>query len=157
MNATIQRDVVRRLVRDFEFKEKDKYLQQGICPACHKRELFTSIEKPWILKCGRENNCGHQVVVKELYSDIFEDWSKRYQDTPETPHAAAEAYLREARGLNTEPLKGSFTQGAFVKDGMGSATVRFKLSCGAMWERIIDQPQRFGKQKANIKGSYVGH
>ncbi|ELP9263238.1 toprim domain-containing protein, partial [Salmonella enterica] len=156
-NATIQRDVVRRLVRDFEFKEKDKYLQQGICPACHKRELFTSIEKPWILKCGRENNCGHQVVVKELYSDIFEDWSKRYQDTPETPHAAAEAYLREARGLNTEPLKGSFTQGAFVKDGMGSATVRFKLSCGAMWERIIDQPQRFGKQKANIKGSYVGH
>ncbi|EAA1889286.1 toprim domain-containing protein, partial [Salmonella enterica] len=31
------------------------------------------------------------------------------------------------------------------------------LSCGAMWERIIDQPQRFGKQKANIKGSYVGH
>lgn len=83
MNATIQRDVVRRLVRDFEFKEKDKYLQQGICPACHKRELFTSIEKPWILKCGRENNCGHQVVVKELYSDIFEDWSKRYQDTPE--------------------------------------------------------------------------
>ncbi|HAC6717029.1 TPA_asm: toprim domain-containing protein [Salmonella enterica] len=157
MNTTIQRDVVRRLVRDFEFKEKDKYLQQGICPACHKRELFTSIEKPWILKCGRENNCGHQVVVKELYSDIFEDWSKRYQDTPETPHAAAEAYLREARGLNTEPLKGSFTQGAFVKDGMGSATVRFKLSCGAMWERIIDQPQRFGKQKANIKGSYVGH
>ncbi|EAA1888634.1 bifunctional DNA primase/helicase, partial [Salmonella enterica] len=119
MNATIQRDVVRRLIRDFEFKEKDKYLQQGICPACHKRELFTSIEKPWILKCGRENNCGHQVVVKELYSDIFEDWSKRYQDTPETPHAAAEAYLREARGLNTEPLKGSFTQGAFVKDGMG--------------------------------------
>lgn len=157
MNATIQQDVVRRLVRDFEFKEKNKYLQQGICPKCQKRELFTSIDKPWILKCGRENNCGHQVAVKDLYSDIFEDWSTRYQDTPKTPHAAAEAYLREARGLDTEPLKGCFTQGAFAKDGMGSATVRFKLSCGATWERIIDQPQRFGKQKANIKGSYVGH
>lgn len=157
MNATIQQDVVRRLVRDFEFKERDKYLQQGVCPKCQKRELFTSIDKPWILKCGRENNCGHQVAVKDLYSDIFEDWSTRYQDTPETPHAAAEAYLREARGLDTARLKGCFTQGAFAKDNMGSATVRFKLACGATWERIIDQPQRFGKQKANIKGSYVGH
>lgn len=157
MNETIQQDVVRRLVRDFEFKERDKYLQQGVCPACRKRELFTSIEKPWILKCGRENNCAHQIVVKELYPDIFEDWSKRYQTTEDNPHAVAEAYLREARGLETEPLKGCFTQGAFVKDGMGSATVRFSLSCGATWERIIDQPQRFGKQKANIRGSYVGH
>lgn len=157
MNATIQRDVVSRLVRDFEFKEREKYLQQGVCPCCQKRELFTSIEKPWILKCGRENNCAHQIIVKEIYPDIFEDWSSRYQDSPETPHAAAEAYLREARGLDTERLKGFFTQGAFAKDGMGSATVRFKLACGATWERIIDKPQRFGKQKANIKGSYVGH
>ncbi len=31
MNATIQQDVVRRLVQDFEFKEQDKYLQQGVC------------------------------------------------------------------------------------------------------------------------------
>ena len=109
MNETIQQDVVRRLVRDFEFKERDKYLQQGVCPACRKRELFTSIEKPWILKCGRENNCAHQIVVKELYPDIFEDWSKRYQTTEDNPHAVAEAYLREARGLETEPLKGCFT------------------------------------------------
>ncbi|ELN2578722.1 toprim domain-containing protein [Enterobacter kobei] len=157
MNATIQRDVVSRLVRDFEFKEREKYLQQGVCPRCQKRELFTSIEKPWILKCGRENNCAHQIIVKEIYPDIFEDWSSRYQDTPATPHAAAEAYLREARGLDTERLKGFFTQGAFAKEGMGSATVRFKLTCGATWERIIDKPQRFGKQKANIRGSYVGH
>lgn len=157
MNASLQQDVVRRLVRDFEFKERDKYLQQGVCPKCHKRELFTSIDRPLILKCGRENNCAHQIIVKEIYPDIFEDWSKRYKDTPETPHAAAEAYLREARGLDTEILKGCFTQGAFVKDGMGSATVKFKLACGATWERLIDQPQRFGKQKANIRGSYVGH
>ena len=53
MNATIQQDVVRRLVQDFEFKERDKYLQQGVCPKCRKRELFTSIDKPWILKCGQ--------------------------------------------------------------------------------------------------------
>lgn len=157
MTPVVRNEVIHRLIRDFSFKEKEQYLQQGVCPKCHKRELFTSIEKPWILKCGRENNCGHQVVVKEQYPEIFEDWSKRYQTTPETPHAAAEAYLREARGLDTEPLKGCFTQGAFAKDNMGSATVKFKLACGATWERIIDQPQRFGKQKANIRGSYVGH
>ncbi len=149
MKATIQRDVVRRLIRDFEFKEKDKYLQQGVCPACHKRELFTSIEKPWMLKCGRENKCGKEILVKELYRDIFEDWSKRYQPTPEAPNATAEAYLREARGLDTSKLAGCYTQGTFIKNNLGSATVKFKLANGSGWERIIDQPDRFN-QKANL-------
>ncbi|MHY04061.1 bifunctional DNA primase/helicase [Escherichia coli] len=156
MNVSIQQEVVRRLINDFEFKEKDKYLQQGVCPACQKRELFTSAEKPWLLKCGRENKCGKEVAVKELYSDIFEDWSKRYVTTVESPAAAAEAYLREARGLDTEVLKGCFTQGAFVRHGLGSATVKFKLANGATWERIIDQPDRF-KQKAHFSGNYGGH
>lgn len=156
MNVSTQQEVVRRLINDFEFKEKDKYLQQGICPACQKRELFTSAEKPWLLKCGRENKCGKEVAVKELYSDIFEDWSKRYIATVESPAAAAEAYLREARGLDTEVLKGCFTQGAFVRNGLGSATVKFKLANGATWERIIDQPDRF-KQKAHFSGNYGGH
>ncbi|EAB9069684.1 bifunctional DNA primase/helicase [Salmonella enterica subsp. enterica] len=156
MKATIQRDVVRRLIRDFEFKEKDKYLQQGVCPACHKRELFTSIEKPWMLKCGRENKCGKEILVKELYRDIFEDWSKRYQPTPETPNATAEAYLREGRGLDTSKLAGCYTQGTFIKNNLGSATVKFKLANGSGWERIIDQPDRFN-QKANFIGNYAGY
>ncbi|ECF6076958.1 hypothetical protein FNH47_24065, partial [Salmonella enterica subsp. houtenae] len=64
MNVTIQQEVVRRLINDFSFKEREQYLQQGVCPACHKRELFTSIEKPWMLKCGRENKCGKEILVK---------------------------------------------------------------------------------------------
>lgn len=156
MNATIQLDVVRRLVRDFEFKEREKYLQQGVCPCCQKRELFTSIEKPWILKCGRENKCAHEISVKEIYPDIFDDWSSRYQTTPEAPHAAAEAYLRESRGLDTSRLAGAYVQSTFIKNGFGSATVRFTLANGSHWERIIDQPERFS-QKANFLGGYAGY
>ncbi|EMQ2222827.1 toprim domain-containing protein [Citrobacter freundii] len=156
MNVTIQQEVVRRLINDFSFKEREQYLQQGVCPACHKKELFTSIEKPWMLKCGRENKCGKEILVKELYRDIFEDWSKRYQPTPETPNATAEAYLREARGLDTSKLAGCYTQGTFIKNGLGSATVKFKLANGSCWERIIDQPDRFN-QKANFIGNYAGY
>lgn len=156
MNVTIQQEVVRRLINDFSFKEREQYLQQGVCPACHKKELFTSIEKPWMLKCGRENKCGKEILVKELYRDIFEDWSKRYQPTPETPNATAEAYLREARGLDTSKLAGCYTQGTFIKNNLGSATVKFKLANGSCWERIIDQPDRFN-QKANFIGNYAGY
>lgn len=156
MNVTIQQEVVRRLINDFSFKEREQYLQQGVCPACHKKELFTSIEKPWMLKCGRENKCGKEILVKELYRDIFEDWSKRYQPTHETPNATAEAYLREARGLDTAKLAGCYTQGTFIKNGLGSATVKFKLANGSNWERIIDQPDRFA-QKANFIGNYAGY
>ncbi|MEH5619554.1 toprim domain-containing protein [Enterobacter cloacae] len=156
MNVTIQQEVIRRLINDFSFKEREQYLQQGVCPACQKKELFTSIERPWMLKCGRENKCGKEILVKELYRDIFEDWSKRYQPTPETPNATAEAYLREARGLNTSKLAGCYTQGTFIKNGLGSATVKFTLANGSHWERIIDQPERF-RQKANFTGSYAGY
>ncbi|WNI86530.1 toprim domain-containing protein [Citrobacter portucalensis] len=109
-----------------------------------------------MLKCGRENKCGKEILVKELYRDIFEDWSKRYQPTPETPNATAEAYLREARGLDTSKLAGCYTQGTFIKNGLGSATVKFKLANGSGWERIIDQPDRFN-QKANFIGNYAGY
>lgn len=156
MNATIQQEVIKRLINDFSFKEREQYLQQGVCPACQKKELFTSIEKPWMLKCGRENKCGKEILVKELYRDIFEDWSKRYQPTPEAPDATAEAYLREARGLDTSKLKGCYKQGSFIKNNLGSATVKFKLANGSCWERIIDQPSRFS-QKANFIGNYAGY
>ncbi|EBQ9480539.1 bifunctional DNA primase/helicase, partial [Salmonella enterica subsp. enterica serovar Kokomlemle] len=72
------------------------------------------------------------------------------------PYAAADAYLRECRNIDTGKLKGCFTQERFSKDGEQSATVRFTLADGIWWERIIDRPERFGKQKANAHGSYKG-
>lgn len=155
MSSNIKHEIIKRLIRDFEFKERDRYLQNGKCPQCGKREMFTSIESPYVVKCGRENNCRHEIVTKEYYADLFNNWSDRYEATLEAPHAAADAYLSESRDLDISRFQGSYTQGSFVKNGMGSATVRFTLPGGAFWERLIDLPERFDR-KANFVGRYAG-
>lgn len=156
MDHKVRAEAVRRLVQDFDFKEREKYLQQGLCPACNKREMYVSIERPYLIKCGRENKCGHELTVRSLYPDLFENWSRRYEATTESPHAAADAYLSEGRGIDISRFKGCYTQGSFARNNMGSATVRFKLANGQGWERLIDEPERF-EQKANFIGSYAGY
>lgn len=147
--------IIPKLIHDFQFKEQNGYLRQGICPECKKKELFTSAEKPFVLRCGRENKCGAEIVVKELYPECFNNWSARYPKTEMNPHAAADAYLTQARGLDISGLKGLYTEGSYHADGMGSATVCFPLPDGARWERIIDRPERFDR-KAHFTGSYKG-
>lgn len=156
MNEQVRAEALRRLVQDFDFKEREKYLQQGLCPDCNKREMYISTERPYLIKCGRENKCGKEITVRSLYPDLFENWSRRFESTPQNPHAAADAYLRDARGLDITRFKGCYTQESFARDGMGSATVRFTLANGKKWERIIDEPERF-EQKANFIGSYAGY
>ncbi|MGJ3445080.1 toprim domain-containing protein [Enterobacter sp. PTB] len=155
MMNNIAGEIVQRLIHDFEFKENGKYLQNGKCPQCGKREMFTSIEKPFIVKCGRENKCGTEIITKEHYADLFCQWSDRYISTPEKPHAAADAYLSVARGIDISRFGGCYTQENFVKGGEASATVRFALAGGTFWERLIDRPERFDR-KANFRGSYGG-
>lgn len=144
-----------RLMRDFKFKEQNGYLRQGICPNCHRRELFTSASKPFVLRCGRENKCGAQLMVKTLYQDIFDDWSSLYPKSQQAPNAAADAYLQHARGLDIKPLAGLYTESSYHANGLGTATVKFALPEGAYWERIIDRPTRFDR-KANFFGAYKG-
>lgn len=151
----LRTDIVKRLIADFQFKEQNGYLRQGICPHCKKKELFTSIDKPFVLRCGRENKCGAEVIVKEHYADLFDNWSERYQRTDAHPHAAADAYLREGRNLDIALIAGCYSQESYHHKGIGSATVRFALPNGAYWERIIDQPDRFDR-KANFNGRYAG-
>jgi hypothetical protein len=152
MQPDLHREVLHRLKADYAFKERGTYLREGRCPACDKKELWTGVEKPWVLRCGRENRCGETFAVKELYPDLFDDWSKRYERTEERPHAAADAYLRNARRLDLTGLRGAFAQEHYrdEKLGIGSATVRFPLPGGGYWERLIDQPGRFGKKKARF-------
>ena len=91
-------EIIKRLVHDFKFKEQNGYLRSGICPECNKKELFTSMENPWVLRCGRENNCGADLSVKSLYPELFNSWSDRYESTPEQPFAAAEEMcIRDSR------------------------------------------------------------
>ncbi|RDE04669.1 toprim domain-containing protein [Sphingomonas aracearum] len=154
MQPDILRDVLSRLKSDFGFKEKGRFLQEGKCPACDKRELFTWSDKPFVLRCGRENNCGETIQVKPLYPEIFDDWSKRHKRTPENPHAAADAYLQHARGFDLQGLRGCYTQESYHDRelNLSTATVRFPLpgAANTYWERLIDQPARFGKKKARF-------
>ena len=143
---------------EFDFKERSGWLRQGRCPSCGKKELYTKADSPWSIKCGRLNNCGYEIPIKELYPDLFEHWSRRYPQTKESPTAAADAYLNISRGFDLSLIKGSYTQESFYdKDRkIGTATVRFAVG-DTWWERLIDEPGRFEK-KANFKygGTYQG-
>ncbi|OZI26831.1 bifunctional DNA primase/helicase [Bordetella genomosp. 9] len=159
MKPDIHREVLARL-EPYGFKERAGWLRQGLCPACHKKELYTNAEHPWVLRCGRLNNCGWEGHVKELFPDIFDHWSKRYAEQQKTnPNAAADAYLVHARGFDLSKIASTYSQEHyFDRDrNIGSATVRFPVA-NTWWERLIDEPSRFGKQKARFKfgGSYMG-
>lgn len=157
MSPDILNDALIKL-GEFDFKERSGWLRQGRCPSCGKKELYTKADSPWSIKCGRLNNCGYEIPIKELYPDLFEHWSRRYPQTKESPTAAADAYLNISRGFDLSLIKGSYTQESFYdKDRkIGTATVRFTVG-DTWWERLIDEPGRFEK-KANFKygGTYQG-
>lgn len=161
MEQRLHTDILARLDRDYAFKKHDQWLQKGACPACAKKSLFTHAEAPWVLRCGRANKCGAEYHIKELYPDLFERWSERHKPTPAQPNASADAYLRDARGFDPAKLAGWYVQESYWDRELkiGSATVRFPLANagdGVWWERIIDQPGRFGDRKATFRGSYGG-
>ncbi|ROT46338.1 bifunctional DNA primase/helicase [Pusillimonas sp. NJUB218] len=157
MSPDILNDALQRLT-EFDFKEKGGWLRQGRCPSCGRKELFTKADSPWVVRCGRLNNCGYEIHIKELYPDIFEQWSTRYPPTSQNPNAAAEAYLSIHRGFDISLIRGCYTQETYFEQKLnaGTATVRFNVG-STWWERLIDQPGRFNK-KARFKygGTYAG-
>jgi len=157
MNETLRNTILQRLKRDYKFRDTNgDWLRGGKCPACNAKELYIHVESPWVLRCGRLNKCGQEWSVKDLYDDLFDNWSERHKQTAEDPHAAARAYLRDARGLNITKLARCYTQEWHQnkKLSIGSATVRFPMPDGGYWERLIDRPERFGKKKANLPWGY---
>ncbi|AMR77279.1 toprim domain-containing protein [Cupriavidus nantongensis] len=167
MTPDLHQDVTSRLLAEFSFKEKtsggSRWLREGVCPSCQKKELYTNADHPWVIRCGRLNNCGFEAHVKDLYKDLFERWSDRYVAAPSNPNAAADAYLQHARGFDLDRIRGWYSQETFFDHhadggkGAASATVRFPFGV-AWWERLIDQPKRFGKMKARFKpgSGYAG-
>lgn len=153
--STLYADVLQRLADDYGLKRRlsTDYLRGGKCPACGKKELYTRYAEPWLLICGRESKCAQQWHLKDIYEDLFDDWSKRAPSSEQFPLATARAYLEFARGFRFELIQGWFSQETYFSEALnaGSATVRFALEKGGYWERLIDRPQRFGKMKARFK------
>lgn len=162
MNPSLRADIVARLTdNQFEGVTKGQYIQKIRCPDCHKREAYARAEEPWMVLCGRMNNCAARAHVKDLFPDLFDSWSERFapkKDEKPDPLAVARAYLRDGRGFDLDLLKRRFSQEYHHDQNLniGSATVRFTLPGGATWERLIDKPYRFGKQKAVFRGTYKG-
>jgi len=161
MDDTLRQNILSRLKADYKFTSTGKVMRGGRCPDCKGKELYVYTEHPWVMRCGRESKCGHEWSTRDLYSDLFDNWSERHPQTQTDPHAAAKAYLRDERGLNYVKLTGCYTQESYFdrKLNAGSATVRFPLPGDGWWERLIDRVYRFGKKKANFKYgySYKGH
>ena len=153
MEYELRADILDRLKSDYGFKHKaGKYMREGKCPACNKKELFAFHDDPWVIRCSR-GKCGQTWHVKELYEDLFNDWSTRAPASEQHPNATARAYLEFARGFRFDVIQGWFTQDSYFSTELneGSATVRFALDKGGYWERLIDRPHRFGKMKARFK------
>lgn len=160
MNPSLHSEVTSRLLRDYAFKSKrgGEKLEDGKCPACGKRTLWAFGNAPWVVRCNRLNHCGAELHIKDLYPDLFESWSDRFQSTPENPKAAADAYMRDSRGFDLAKVRDWYAQESYYSHDLkiGSATVRFPLGAGIYWERIIDHAHRFGSRKATFQGSYSG-
>lgn len=161
MNASLHQDITTRLLSDYSFKEKQSWLQNGTCPVCNKKELYTHAEHPWVLRCGRLDKCGWEGHVKNLYPELFDNWSARVAPLQSTnPKAAADAYMQHARGFDLKLVKDWYSQDSYYdrECKAGTATVRFIVGRDSFWERLIDQPMRFGKKKARFKpgGSHSG-
>jgi len=155
MDHQLRADVLQRLEADFGLQHMagTHYMRKGTCPQCNQKRLFSRHDEPWFIRCGREQKCRYMEPVKELYSDLFDDWSKRAPATDDQPAASAKAYLTFARGFDIGQIEGWYSQEHyFDRDlNIGTATVRFPLDKGGYWERLIDKPNRFGKKKARFK------
>jgi len=166
MRTDILEDIKKRLVSEFKFKAKGEWLQQGKCPSCSAKELFTHSETPWVIKCGRLNKCGYERHAKDLYPELFENFNKRYTPTMENPNATADAYMEIARGLNPAKLKGWYRQEKFwhPKGDKGTATVRFDIDREAdiYMERLVEpvtiknEDGSHTLRKMNFRGKHGG-
>lgn len=163
-----QRDaILLKLEQVFDFNTKrasGNYFRKGKCPQCGQRTLYTSVDEPWTVQCGREDNCKpapYKASVRSLWPEIFTKYSERVKkeaqkaNVPVEPNAVANLYMKESRGFNIELIKDWYTQDSYYDryKRLGTPTVRFYTGRpGDFWERLIENTEKnkLGK-KANWK------
>lgn len=156
------REGVMRGLNQFGFKKTHgKWLQQGRCPSCGKDELYVARDNPWWVRCNRQNSCGYEATVKELFPDAFERFNERFPASEEDPNRTAREYLHHERLLPTGKIKGWYEQGNFYHQSsrQGTATVRFYISRGQniYMERFVQVLTINGKKRrAHFNGEYGG-
>jgi len=162
----LKQALVERLIGEFELKEQGDFLRRGICPSCGKKELYTLIEHPWQVKCGRLNNCGYEESSKTLCPELYADLNKKYEPTAKNPTATADAYMELHRGFNAGMLRGAYAQGSFysARASQGTQTVKFWINraTDVYMERFVETiniPQDDGSRiprSQNFNGSFRG-
>ncbi len=167
MSSELLGRVLPKINHDFNFKQSDdgQWLNQGKCPACGKRSLFTAADNPWVLRCGRETKCGVEYEIKSLYPEEFGNFNKRFEATPQNPNAVADAYMTEARGFPLGAIKGFYNQEKYwhPNANKGTATVRFYLPDSTSYMERFVEPIEITEddgsktvRKQNFKGPHRG-
>jgi hypothetical protein len=150
-NQNLINKICERLQTDNpKFKISGAYINGLKCPACGKIDGFAHADNPMAILCHRNNECGINTPVKDIYPDLWRDLTKDYPPTPSNPTATARAYL-ESRGLNPDLIE--FKQGKIydrdTKKEYQSLVIEFD---GVKFERLIDYS---GKDK-NRLNAYKG-
>lgn len=160
MDYNIDAELLRALENDgqLDFKRiNSKYMNNGICPACGQRELFISVDQPYVLKCNRSNQCGYSEKTRDRYPELYSNFSQRFPSTPENRNATAEAYMRDGRGFPLSVIGSWFSQEKHHHKGLDRTfdTVRFYFDSEKTryWERLIDCNKDDDKQRHNISGA----
>jgi hypothetical protein len=157
------RDIVQALLADprFQLKEKGDYLRGGPCPSCGKKELFISIEQPWVMKCSRLNNCGWEEPVRDLLPELFENFVDKYPPTETEPDRTANVYMGMNRGFDLSKIRGWYDQGTYQypHSNYFTPTVRVYVDTEktVCWQRLI-KPDKHAenKGKARVFGDFKG-
>lgn len=166
MRPDVLAEVVSRLKSEFQMREAGEWLRRGKCPSCGSKELFINAKRPFVLRCGRENNCGWSATMRELFPDAFGRFNERFPATTADPNATADAYMSAVRGFPLSQIRGWYRQGRFSHPhgDRSTATVVFDIdrSSGILMERLIETVRvreadgEIKERKANFEGLHKG-
>ncbi len=135
-------DIIKALQKKFtDAKIEGDYLRKIPCPSCGANEAFTSLDKPFVIICPRENQCGAHTPIR----DVIEFVTESKED--------ANDYMA-SRGIKIKKYEHLWSTGK-TKDKATNQwfnTVCFEFD-GLKVQRLIGYK---GKNKVKIYPSYKG-